>query len=223
MKLAMKQSSNLVNTKLLLASVCTIAVLFLSCKKEEPHKLPDEIYFTDFEPDISISSVDSIVQIPYNSCSCLPSPISGFDFKEFDIDGDGVNDFKILYRHWYQWVSNSSPCENYMRELTIESLKENGGIAVETSQYDLKNVKPFAKGNLINQNENFVKSGYIYADAANWAYTGFGSEGFIGVKLSNGLVGWIQIKHQYCPHRCIVMNCAMNKTSTNSILAGQEI
>ena len=205
--------------KLAIAVLTAIMMLFLSCKKEETKK-PDLIFYTDFNPDLVVSSIDSIIQIPYSPCSCIPSPSSGTDFEELDIDGDGENEFKIVYHHWYGFLSASSPCVNYLRDVTIESLKENCGIA--STPDDTRNVKPFADGDVISQDENYVEIGHIYENRGFWGYAGFGAQAMIGVKLANRSVGWIQIKHQYCSHRIVIMDCAINKTSTNSIVAGQK-
>jgi hypothetical protein len=200
----------------------TVIILFFSCKKEQPLQLqvlPDSICHTDVDPDLEISPIDSIIQIPFNPCSCIPSPANGIVELELDVDCDGNNDFKIVYRHYYQQVSASSPCVNYMRTLTIESLDQDGGIAV--TAYNNAKTKSFKSGDVIDQNEFYMWKARIYEETAFSGYVDFGNEGFVGVKLSNGSVGWIHIKHEMCAHKCIITDYSINRTSTNSILAGQ--
>ncbi|MCT4622751.1 MAG: hypothetical protein N4A46_03940 [Schleiferiaceae bacterium] len=210
--------------KYLVTILCLVSLLLCSCKKETQQQPPpaplfDSIMYSNPEPDLLVSAVDSVYSLPLNPCTCIPAPDNGIDFTEIDMDGDGQNDFKIEYRHRYEHLSNSSPCVNYLRRLSIESLSPDGGIAV-TRHNGVQGVIPYALGDTISQKELFVFNGSIYEKGVATGYS-FGKTGYVGVKLPSGSVGWISIEHQFCDHKCFILEYALNKTSTNTILAGQ--
>ena len=205
----------------------TILLLVLSiafaCTKETaspppPPLPPDNIIHTDLNPNLEVCPIDSLVYI-FPCWSLLPSPTYGNKQDEVDVNNDGVADFKIEYRNWYEHFSNSSPCANYHTRLTISSKSQSGGII--NSINNQIGANSFKVDETISPIDNFVTEAHIYQEFPYSYYGSFGGHGFIGVKLSDGSVGWIEIKHDRAQYTCEVVGFAVNTTIGNLIKAGQ--
>ena len=208
--------------KKLTAILFIIISIAFACTKETVSPPPpaiDNIIHTNLNPSLEVCPMDSMVyRIPCSSA--VPFPINASAKVDLDLNNDGVSDFKIEYRNWYDWVSNSSPCVNYHTSLYIYSYSPNGGIITDINNSN--GVLPLKDDEIIGPNDNFVAGTAIYISSAPYNYySDFGSQGFIGVKLSDGSVGWIEINHSRNQYTCKVLGFAVNTTIGNSIKAGQ--
>ena len=199
-----------------------ISMTIISCNNDSDNELKDKIIYLDLTPDLSLHPVDSVGLHPSGLCQeIIPFPTDSTVIVDLDINQDGVDDFRFTYSTFYEWVSASSPCANYNSTLQIGGLTAENKIKVANE--DMHEVSILENGDLINVDQLFASNAIIYRDnTMGFLYFGdFSDEGFIGVKLSGGELGWIKLIFQKDSFTCTVMEYGYNETINSQITAGQ--
>lgn len=201
--------------------LCFLFVILISCENNEVFEPdnevlePDNILFYDFQPDTSITSVKYFLPHPLFSGCNVPYPSDSFAKIEFDMDGDLIDDFKLKVRHWYHWVSNSSPCANYNYEMTITALNSDYLITE-----DLLDSLQF----VYNLFEIWSRQIYLMVNMRDYPFTtNFSGEKYIGVKKQIDTCtyyGWILVEKS--GFSLALKETAINLTENKLILAGQK-
>lgn len=178
--------------------------------------LPDEIIYYDLIPNVEIVPCDSIASHPYEMCM-IPYPADSTVNYGIDIDNDNNIDYNLIYCIYYEFVSASSPCANYKSYLKINGVSGNE-LAVNENDLELT---VFDSNDTITTDTTFRSHAYILVDFdAVYSFNGFNGGGYIGIKLSNGSLGWIRINMLSSIYSCIVFEYAYNQTINNNIVVG---
>ncbi len=199
-----------------------ISMIIISCDKEKEPELKDKIIHLDLTPDLTLHAVDSVGFHPSGLCQeVIPFPSDSTVIVDLDINLDGDSDFRFTYSTFYEWVSASSPCANYNSTLEVSGMNADNKIMVANE--DIHEISVLENGDLINTDQLFSDNAIIYRDnAMAFLYFGdFSGEGFIGIKLFGGELGWIKLNFQKDSFTCAIMEYGYNKTINSQIAAGQ--
>ncbi len=192
----------------------SLLFFFLGCKKSTNGK----IFVTKFYPEIELTSVDTIVNLP--SCISLALPADSSSTILLDIDKDGVNDFDITCLSWYNFVSASSPCSNYQKSIMISGLNENNFVAIEGDYFV---VKAFDLDQEIEKSENWSNFAYFMKlDQGLWFSANLEGEMYVGLKFEKQFkkyYAWLYIEK--IDYKIIIKSYAFRNKSGKTIKAGQ--
>jgi len=206
-----------------------ISVIIISCNKDadveltEPdNELKSTIFYQDLSPDLTLSPVDSVGTHPSGLClEIIPFPSDSTVTVDLDINQNGIDDFRFTYSTFYEWVSASNPCSNFNSKLEISGLTVENKIMIANE--DMNEISVLESGELISTDNLFSDNAIIYRDYAQaFLYFGdFTGEGFIGIKLEGGELGWIKLNFQKGSFTCTIMAYGYNETINSQITAGQ--
>jgi hypothetical protein len=197
-------------------------MIIISCDKDSDNELKDKIIYLDLTPDLVLHPVDSVGLHPSGFCNeKIPFPTDSTVLIDLDINQDGEDDFRFTYSTFYEWVSASSPCANYNSTLQVSGLTVENKIKVANE--DMNEISILKNGDIIDADLLYASNAIIYRDNA-MAFLNFGDfsgEGFIGVKLSSGELGWIKLNFEKDSFTCTIMEYGYNETVNSQITAGQ--
>jgi hypothetical protein len=199
--------------------IVVLLVLTNSACKKDKVQLPDNILFQQFNPELQITSVDSMVLHP-SGCGYIPVPSDSLASLSLDLNNDGTADHTVNCSSWYQFVSASGPCANYNQSITLIGTSEDNLIAV-TSFYNIAEEQ--YEGNEIGGNQIYYKNSTIMLNSAQAPFSyNFVGDRYLGVQMKiqgKSHFGWIRINKTGSLIR--IISCAMNLTPNHSILVGQ--
>ncbi|PKP17976.1 MAG: hypothetical protein CVU05_14510 [Bacteroidetes bacterium HGW-Bacteroidetes-21] len=206
----------------------------MSCKKDKeaeettpinnsPIILADSILFIDFIPDIVVNSIryfgtDFIGQ-PYG-CDSVPIPVDTLVKDSIIIENQFNHEFYFSASNYYQLLSHHDFCLNYNYGMSIRAINVYDSIAVTSPYLETS----FSSGDTINHNYIFtIGAPLINHSFPPSQYYNFTGEKYIGFKRHIGnqiFYGWILIE-RISENGILIKECAINKTSGNSIICGQ--
>jgi len=187
----------------------TIIVSF-GCHKA---KLPDNIIYNDIDPDIVVSSVDTVYYLGYDDTGSIYKcgSLNSSGHYSIDLNEDNIADLNIVHIFWEQEPINGySPhfWGSYYENISIVINGLNGTMICGMNEQDLIEhhndyvFPPNAIGNIyrdynISALNTWIENGIIYINSAG-CLSFFESESqYIGIKVSTGnqeLFGWIEIE-----------------------------
>lgn len=198
------------------------------CKKNTddstPIVLPDNILYTDVEPDTSVTSIREWVNYYY---SWIPVPSDSSATIYFDLDQDGIMDVVTgAYTH-YDQVSVSNPEVNYTFGSGFGMVRDTDSVAWVPPAEPCYCAKPFLPDSVI-----FIDSHYAEGATTSSKYTfaqpcscnAFSGDTYFGMKMfrSGGYCyGWILMSYP-SSGTLIVKEYAINLTPGKPIKAGQK-
>ena len=197
-------------------------MIIISCDNKTDNELKDKIIYLDLNPDLTLHPVDSVGFHPSGLCQeVIPFPTDSTVIVYLDVNQDGENDFRFTYSTFYEWVSASSPCANYNSTVQVSGLTTENKIKVANE--DMYEISILENGDLINADQLFASNAIIYRDyaMASLYFGDLSGEGFIGVKLSSGELGWIKLNFEKESFTCTIMEYGYNETINAKITAGQ--
>ncbi len=194
----------------------TLLIAFtFACKKE---KSQGQIISKTLEIPLLLHPVDSFQSS--NQCAQnIPFPSDSSVSTLLDINQDGTPDYRITYTNSYKVISSTNPCANYNSQIELQGISAHDQIIVSEQEYSL--ALRYQTGDKINKNQALNNKAYIFkkiADTPN--YLDLNGEGFIGVKLANGSLGWIQTKLDYNTFTLSIQAFAYNTDKDKPIHAG---
>ena len=99
-----------------------ISLAIIGCSKENDleteNPIIESITYTELNPNIQITSVDSLIYHG-SGCGYVPSPSDSTASISLDINNDNVVDFTLSCNSWYNFVSASGPCANYNTSIVL--------------------------------------------------------------------------------------------------------
>lgn len=193
-----------------------IGMIAISCNKASP--LQDKIIYVDLDSNYMLHPVDSLT---YQLISCaIPWPNDSMVTLDLDMNQDGVNDFRFTYAIWYRFISASNPCSNFNSYVNIEGLANGNKIRV--SSQDQRVISVLNEDHWIASDQLFGNDAIIftYNSGAQFSFNDFLGEGYIGIQLSKGELGWIKLNFDEYHYTCEIMEYAYNATSNAPIKAG---
>jgi len=205
--------------------VLTLILLAITaCKKDNDPAAPvDEIVYTQLNPYVELTSVDSFYTISYYG---IPIPCNGDSSTIYymDIDGDSVYDYHLSVRNWYKFVSASKPDGNFHLSMMLwsaDSSYNNNMSTEEPFPFPVFVEKNNPIGNTINW---FYFSVLMSRDYESRIHTDFSGDKYMGLQLIKGNdkhYGWIHLERvDYFKIR--ILGYAYNKTPNLPIKAGQK-
>jgi hypothetical protein len=206
-------------------------LLHTSCNQDDdvltetPTELADEIHYINLDPDSVLRPVISVGSHPSGCAKPIPFPADSSVTINLDINLDGENDFLFRYRTLYQFLSVSSPCSNYGSYVSVAAVTGSGNkvIVSEPDFYPNKLIS-FDNGELITSDNFTENQGYVFYEFLQVpfpSFHGFSGEGYIGIKLAGGELGWIKINLDIPTFTCSILEYAFNTNPESSIEAGQ--
>lgn len=215
----------------ILATLILTALAITGCKKDKSVAVsteptvtyPDSISFHEFDPIISITSIDSFTyQYPYYDCG-RPNPDQGTDIYELDINQDSIIDYYVSVSHWFMWQSNMSPCNNFQYRMSILGVEGMSEIARDEDNSAL--TRCYTQDEQINSGSASVW--LSYSTEVNISHMVTNNAPYVGLRLKNGSsynYAWLKLKISDEPHtfKLQLLAYGYNNTLSNSILAGQE-
>ena len=194
---------------------------FLSCSKNEGsyQAIPqDNIIYTQFQPFVELTSVDTFVDHP-SGCGLIPVPGDSYLEYMLDIDDNGTDDFMLVIKTWYYFVSASGPCRNYQYRIELRGLYEN--MVTSEGMYSLPVF--LNSGDVIDQSLEWQSTTNLMMDVAGAPFSSdFEGDRYVGLKLSSGkdsYFGWLYLSK--LKFTVTLKACAVNQAANNSIQAGQ--
>ncbi len=196
----------------------SFSVLLVRCTKDTTPK-NDTILYTDLQPPLEIESVDSLV-FHNSGCGYVPFPADTMKNNALDINKDGIDDFTLTCKSWYQFVSASNPCVNYNTSIVISGISDDNQIAVignysEAKKYELDAV--------INNSQNWSNSATLKLASAQAPISiDFNGNNYLGLKIKKGQNShfcWLYLNKT--DYTIKVLAFAANLTEGNSIRVGQ--
>ena len=174
-----------------------LTVLLPSCKKAEDNHdpLPDDILYCEIEPDVVMNSINYLYEHP-SRCLLVPSPADSTVEYKFDVDIDGIKDFKITVNTTYEFVSASGPCANYHLRMYIQSLKSSEYISCQENNFNNGNF--LVAGDSINSKLLYHTSAMFHLVAPLAPYFTFSGDKFarqISFQVQT-MYGWIKMSGQ---------------------------
>lgn len=194
------------------------SVIMVRCTKDTTPK-NDAILHTDLQPPLEIESVDSLV-FHSSGCGYVPFPADTMKNNALDINKDGIDDFTLTCKSWYQFVSASNPCANYNTSIVISGISDDNQIAVignysEAKKYELDAV--------INNSQNWSNSATLKLGSAQAPISiDFNGNNYLGLKLKKGQNShfcWLYLNKTN--NTIKILAFAANLTEGNSIRVGQ--
>lgn len=199
------------------------SITVISCDKDSAGNFKDKIVYQDLSPDLILHPVDSQGFHPSGFCQeIIPFPSDSTVIVDLDINHDGDYDFRFTYSTFFELVSASSPCANYNSVLHVKGLSAEEKIKVANE--DMREISILEKGDFIEADQLYANHAIIYRDneMAFLYFGAFAGEGFIGIKLSGGELGWIKLNFQKDSFLCTIMEYGYNEAINSEIMAGQK-
>ena len=201
----------------------TILLLFcvtlIGCKKEKNSK-KDSVKYTEFQPTLKVTSVDTIVAHG-SGCGYVVLPTDTAASISIDINSDGVDDFKLECGSWYSFVSNSNPCANYNKNITITGYSNDNSVAVK-DEYNVAST--FEVNAVINNSQKWNNNAMLMLLATQAPFTtNFTGNKYIGLRMQMGEnihFAWLYLNKT--DYTITVISSAINQTVGNSIRTGQK-
>lgn len=144
-------------------------ITVFSCTKDKAVVVPGKTTTPD-HIDSTIVVADSIhhkVLNPYillnptlytyaspSGCGNVPFPSDTIITWLMDLDSNGTNDLRFTAKNYYQMVSASNPCANYLFYTSIETL--NNSDSIGTPKLELYSTYFLSLGDAVNENLNYI-------------------------------------------------------------------
>ena len=216
--------------KRLLQITTVIYLLFASCTKDvglfpenTSHlQLADSIIYTDIA-DTCFTSVGYYYMHP-SGCGMVPAPGDSTANRIFDLDSDQITDMEVTLHHFTFTISVSNPCSNYgYNNLCLAQLNPAFSFAVKSASAVTTN-SLYSAGDVIDSSCNWQSNAY---PRYSWSFAGYGftDNHYAAIRIvenGNTYYGWILLSNMGSIGGCI-KSWAINYTSNNPILAGQNI
>lgn len=200
-----------------------ISSTLFGCSKEndlEPENpLTEGITYTELNPSIQLTSVDSLIYHG-SGCGYVPSPSDSTASISLDINHDNVVDFTLSCNSWYNFVSASGPCANYNTSIVLSGTPDKNKVGI-TENYN--SVKRFVLNEEIGNSQQWSSTAMLMLSSATAPFaTNFNDTVYLGLKINTDegdYFGWIYIdKNEY---NVTVLSYAWNQSVNSSINAGQ--
>ena len=187
-----------------------VILTFVACHKE--NILPDNIIYTDLQPDTLVSSIDTVYYLGYDDSGGVFSFVSlGSDgIYKIDLNGDNIYNLQFKHKFWTGEPFYNSPhyWGNYYENIKIEVFGINGtkigGMNDNDfyEEYDPSTtpsnvIGDFNIGTNITDSNKWIDAGVIYISSDNWLSYFESKSPYIGVKLESEkqvFYGWVQIE-----------------------------
>jgi len=196
----------------------SLSICIFSCNKESEN-IPDDIMHYELNPQLELTSVDSLINHP-SGCGNIPIPSDSSASLSLDINNDGTNDFSISCLSWYEFVSASGPCANYNTSITIHGTTEKNKISI---QENYNTIKTLNFNDIIDNSYNWHENATLMISSAQAPFsTNFNGSVYLGLKLKQDeeeYFGWLYINKS--DYLITIMSYAINQTAHNCIHAGQ--
>lgn len=211
----------------------TVSLIGLTgCKKEKNKSafIGDDIYFQEFNPFPEITSIDSIHNFPGNPAPTIYPSDSSASYL-LDIDGDANPDFKLTTKHWYQWVSNSSPGANNNFEIFIAGIDSTSEISGMTpvAEASILGTVVYAPGESIHVNAKWVNTSWLVRSGGSVYGTQYHLTGtyYIGLRIKKSALPnycWLKVKvaDNGYQNNLQIIAFGYNHSIGNDISAGQQ-
>lgn len=204
-----------------------LSLLIFNCNKNESYDeeeiLPLEvnILYTQLQPNLEVTSVDTLLYVEYGGGgSYIPQPSDTTASLYLDINNDDVIDFRIRCSSNYNWVTNDDPWANYSRSISISGTSADNQIAI-TDDYNIAHL--LDTNAVVNDSLEWVTNAMLYLYSAEAPFsTNFNGDVYLGLRMKQDQGDnfcWLFInKTQY---DISVMSYAINLTLDESIHIGQ--
>ncbi|PKR82015.1 hypothetical protein CW751_01370 [Brumimicrobium salinarum] len=207
--------------KIFLFGVSLCLLCFISCKKiNSIKKLEDDIVFKMFNPYLSLTPTDSVIEITSSDCF-IPYHKDTSARIFLDFDHDGTDDYEMIYSIHYDSISEDS-CMNYHSKITFKSAVFGHTVFV-TDKNTNKVMFYDDKQPIVNTSVTSANQAIIYDNSPNNSFTDADKENnIIGFQLLNGKVGWLKfflLKDQF---QLKMIEYAYNDQVQLKIKAGQK-
>jgi hypothetical protein len=194
-----------------------ISSTIIGCSKD--NAILDSIAYTELDPSIQITSVDSLVYHG-SGCGYVPSPSDSTASISFDINDDSIDDFTITCNSWYNFVSASGPCVNYNTSIVLSGTSDENKVSI-AEDYNI--VKRYDLNEVIDNSQQWSNTAMLMLSSATAPFTtNFNGATYLGLKVNTeqgDYFGWIYIdKNGY---DVTIISYALNQSINNSIYAGQ--
>ncbi len=188
--------------------------------------IPDSIEFTQFNPEIVITSVRAWSPPTLQYACYQPIPNDSSASYNLDTDQDGTSDFRIYISNWYEFHSASNPCYNFQYFSNIRSIAPGDSIAVikpgPDCALELNYGDEISSSLLYSERAETVRSYWMSFPCNLDSYLGEGYYGFKMQKGSGFMYGWLLMNYNAASHKMTIKEFAFNRTLNKKILAGQK-
>jgi hypothetical protein len=200
-----------------------ISLAIIGCSKENDleteNPIIESITYTELNPNIQITSVDSLIYHG-SGCGYVPSPSDSTASISLDINNDNVVDFTLSCNSWYNFVSASGPCANYNTSIVLSGTSNENKVGI-SGNYNI--VKQYVLNDVIDNSQQWSNTAMLMLSSASAPFaTNFNDTVYLGLKINTDqgdYFGWIYIdKNGYDVK---VISYAVNQTVNSSINAGQ--
>jgi hypothetical protein len=210
--------------------------LLLSCGPEIqkcPIDNPDNIIYTNLEPDIYITSIDSMADTIYWGDHCeYPYPMTSTRFEDIDLNGDSIDDYRISVEHLHS-TADTVPgywCGAFNKYIRITGLNIDNEIAYRdytTGFY------PYTRANYYDASIPITSFGnYKWKNTVSVFLRIFNTPIidddlgiiYVGIRMKSGndaRYGWIEFDNPG-GYAITVKSFGLNNTPNNCINAGQQ-
>jgi hypothetical protein len=212
-------NSNFSNQKMVYFFVL-IASIITSCTKDKNSKTENPIVYTELNPSIQITSVDTLIN-HLSGCGLVPSPSDSTATFSIDLNNDNSIDFILTCSSWYHFVSASDPCANYNTSMVISGTSASNKVSI-AGNYNIAN--HFQMNESIDNYQTWSNSATLMLNSALAPFsTNFNSDVFLGLKMTTtegDYFGWIHIDKN--GFDISVLSYAIHQTLNCTIQAGQK-
>lgn len=205
-----------------------ISSTIIGCSKENDlesenqvaeNPIAKSITYTELDPSIQITSVDSLIYHG-SGCGYVPSPSDSTASISFDINNDSVVDFTLSCNSWYNFVSASGPCANYNTNIVLTGTSGENKVGI-ADNYNI--VKRYVLNEEIDNSHQWSNTAMLMLSSATAPFaTNFNDTVYLGLKINTAqgdYFGWVYIdKNGY---DVTVISYALNQSVNSSINAGQ--
>jgi len=192
-----------------------LLLLLISC--DEDNYAEDIILFTELQPPLTVTSVDTVVYL-LGPGYYAPSPEDSTATISLDINNDGIDDFSVSCTTMFYWVSASGGSANYNFWISISGISDENQVS-KTDHF----AKFYSADDVIDNSENWNQEALLMMSGGYVPYySNFEGNRYLGLKIKQGqndYYSWLQINKT--GYLITVMSHATNQTAHNSIRAGQ--
>jgi len=160
-----------------------------------------QIEYFNFSPDTIVSSPDSI----------------GTNYYNIDLDIDGLVDFRIGAKHFFEYELTHDPLDSYL-------------VIMDAPGVNRINTYPCLEGDTIHPTDSFSSSNWVFGILPEFGNVGpwpsiinsIDSYAYIGLEFHNGDTvnyGWVRMKTD--GYSFTIDEYAWNQTQGQFIIAGQ--
>jgi len=200
--------------------IALILVMLVASCSPEPGVPEDDILFHDLVPDVEMQTVRFYTLQDRVVCSTyVPTPADSAVSYDLDLNGDGVNDFRITAGHSKYTQGYCGHCDRFTYNISISGLSDQDSIANSPENYWASRL--FSESDTIGAGNTWLSRTEIQLlEGCALPFQADFTAGYLGVKIRDGY-GYIRIE-KLENNGIRILEQAFNRTPGGQVVCGKN-